>query len=308
MVEMMQNTVAQLRESLAPWRAAGARRLHGLDVADLGCFPEERPAFVLGAARSGTSAMLRGLRDGGGGFFAWDEGHLLGALPALFGSIRSAWDQRAATIPRPPGAFAVDHLDLARLLRGVVQTFHDTYADAARRAGRPRWADKTPSAEAVAAAPLLAQLYPRGRFIFMHRHPLKVFLSRMRKFPNFRVAAGAINYALIGRLWWEAKSVLPAEQFIELAQADLSLRPDVVAATLARALDLDDRQASAMADYFRTARPESTGSSDDAAEVFLEDLDWPADDQQFVREVCAEPAAAWGYSLSRDGDGRALRT
>jgi hypothetical protein len=310
MVEAVEQQVRYVRQQCAAARAvarsggggdAGAVAF-GVEMSQTGSFPDERPVFVIGAARSGTTAMLRALRDAAN-FFAWDEGHLLSALPTLLAGLRSGWLHRAATIPHPAGRFAFDFLDLPQLNRAVVQVFDETYRRATRQAHRARWADKTPSAEGVIAVPLLAGLYPQARFVYMHRHPVKLLLSRMRKVPHFQLPMGCVNYALITRLWLEVREVLPRQRYIEVAQADLALRPDAVAQALAPVLELTGAEAAGVADYFRRERPESTGSCDDAGELFLEDLDWSEQDKRFVLETCEAPASAFGYALRRGAGG-----
>src|SRR5438094_175206 len=91
-----------VRESLllARQKCAGGPEALGIDLQRISQYPQERPVFVLGAARSGTTALLRALRDGAG-LFAWDEGHLFSSLPVMLAGIRGGWEQYAASKPHP---------------------------------------------------------------------------------------------------------------------------------------------------------------------------------------------------------------
>src|SRR5947207_7086808 len=73
--------------ALARQKCAGGPESMGVDLLRISQYPNERPVFVLGAARSGTTALLRALRDGAG-LFAWDEGHLFSSLPIMLAGIR----------------------------------------------------------------------------------------------------------------------------------------------------------------------------------------------------------------------------
>jgi GT2 family glycosyltransferase len=272
-------------------------RVAAMSADQVPVFADARPVFVLGAARSGTSAMLRALRAAG--FFCWDEGHLFNQLPRLFQVLRTEWEQRVGGLSRPPEGFACDHVGVDRLCAAMLRACDETYARAAARAGADRWAEKTPASDFAMAVPLLARAYPNGRFIYMHRHPLKVLLSRRRKFAASSPELGIADCAAAMRFWLEARRGLDASQFAEVAQADLTRRGGAVAAALAAPIGLTPQQANAMRDYWLSERPESTGSSDDASEIRLDDFDASDEQKAFLLRTCEEPARAWGYALRK---------
>src|SRR5438067_12035666 len=200
---MVSGTIAQWRASINGGGTDG--QTFNFDLRRIDRIENARPVFVLGEARSGTTAMLRAFRDGAG-FFAWSEGHLFSAVPPLLTGLRfhlEQYRQRAAHAERQ---YAIDHLDIYRVLNAMVSAFDATYATAA---GGRRWADKTPDAAVLLAVPLLAHVYPNGRFVFMHRHPIKLILSRLKKFPTSPIECGINAWAATMHLWRELKSFLP---------------------------------------------------------------------------------------------------
>jgi hypothetical protein len=295
---------AALRESSARWRetvrrlardvdASGAPSAYPFEVGRLQPLDDQRPVFILGAARSGTTALTEALRRAG--FFAWAEGHLFSTLPFLLGAIKRTWDHQMALQGGRVSDHASAYLDEYQLLNQTIASYQQVYGAAA--AGR-RWVDKTPDYPSVALAPLLRHLYPRAVFVFLHRHPLKMVASRRRFFEGaepIEVALQAWMAALVA--WQEVRAGL--DGFEEVAQADLSLRTDEVVARLARRLEISADGAARMADYLRSQRPLSTGSSADAGQLCLEDLDWADDLKHTCVELCEPLAQAWGYRLRR---------
>ena len=284
--------------TFTPPQAGGVNTTFLFDLRRIEPIAASRPVFVLGEARSGTTAMLRALTEGGG-LFAWPEGHLFSALPPLLSGVRLHLEDYKKKRGNPNGDFALDHFDVYRSLNALVRSFDAQYAEATAAAGKTRWADKTPDVMAMIALPLLARVYPNARFVFMHRHPIKLMLSRQKKFPTSPIESGITAWASTMAAWRELKKVIDRSTWVEIAQADLATRSGDVVASLREPLALDDNQCAAMAAYLHRERPESTGSVRDDAEVYLGDVEWPADIKDWFRRMCGAAAAEYGYRLDR---------
>jgi hypothetical protein len=304
---VVEATAAQWRAAMgltgpvtfAPPQAGGVNTTFLFDLRRIDPIASARPVFVLGEARSGTTAMLRALTEGGGGFFAWAEGHLFSALPPLLSGVRIHLEDYKKKRGNRNGDFALDHFDVYRSLNALVRSFDAQYADATAAANKTRWADKTPDVMAMIALPLLARVYPKARFLFMHRHPIKLMLSRQKKFPTSPIESGITAWASTMAAWRELKKVLEPGTWVEIAQADLATRSGDAVARLREPLGLNDDQCAAMAAYLHRERPESTGSVRDDAEVYLDDVEWPAEIKDWFRRMCGAAAGEYGYRLDR---------
>jgi len=241
--------------------------------------------------------MLRALRDGAG-FFAWSEGHLFSALPPLLSGIRFHLQSYADSKADARGEYAINHLDVYRALNAFTGAFDHAYSAATRKSAALRWADKTPDAALLLAVPLLARIYPNGRFIFLHRHPLKLIRSRLKKFPTSPIESGINAWAATMEIWRELKPLLPASAYIEIAQEQMLSSPASVVDQLRHPLGLTDREVAGMVDYLQRERPEATSSGEDA-DVFLEDFDWPGVIKAWFITMCQPAAKAYGYRTQR---------
>ncbi len=143
---------------------------------DPGTIRCDDPVFILTASRSG-STLLRFILDTHPDFACPPETMITAACVALLRS----WDilenagsgqQRLVSEPTRLPADAVD------TVRGMVDHIYGRYL--ARR-GKPRWCDK--SLDSLLNAELLAELYPRARFICLYRHCMDVIASGIEACP-----------------------------------------------------------------------------------------------------------------------------
>jgi hypothetical protein len=264
-------------------------------------YPDQRPVFVLGAARSGTSAMAKALLQGAG-FFGWHEGHLFSYLPAMLRAVRVMWELfRIFQGTAPIELYAFGKMDVYELINQIVSSHNKLYTDAMLSAGKERWLDKTPSLLAVMAVPLLNHIYPGASFIYMHRHPIKLALSRAKKFPDQTPEMALLDWIITMRSWSAVRESLGPSSYLEVEQAELTTGRQAVASQLAKLLDLNEHQSAAVGSYLQHERPESTGSSQDADEILLEDVDWAPVLKHFCLTLCEDTARQWGYRLRRHG-------
>src|SRR5581483_8649104 len=133
------------------------------------------PVFVLGPARSGTSAITLALLQSGS-YIGSGEGHLLPLSHQILSIIEQQY--RLAGMQGSTALTRVSSDAFQKLIRrAFVKLAADLFP-------APRWLDKTPTVEAVRASLLMRELWPNARFIFMKRRVIENVLSRQRKFPH----------------------------------------------------------------------------------------------------------------------------
>jgi hypothetical protein len=260
-------------------------------------FPEARPVFIVGMSRSGTTAMTLALQQGAG-IPGYPEGHLFHVLREVVTSMMHTWELEMQEL----GAYripeiAIGNCEISPAVNDMIRAFHNVYR---AKFGSEVWLDKTPGTKGVRAIPLLHRLYPNGRFIFMHRHPIKVILSALKKFPERPIVESCRRWALCMEYWRQVRSSIDPQSFVEVGQHDLSGNVDQTTRIIAQFLNLDRSQAEGVAHVLRTYRPESTGSSADAEEVYVEDLDWSESDKHAFLSMCSISATQWGYRITRN--------
>jgi Sulfotransferase family len=271
---------------------------HRIELGQIVQFTDISPVFVLGLTRSGTSAMTGALLDGAG-LFGWREGHLFPLLGDLLLRVKRHWDELvhysyAPGFPREE--YALGQLDIHQVLNAVVATFDRVY-----RGRATAWVDKTATVEAVLAAPLLKHIYPRAKFIYMHRHPIKLALSRDKKFPDCSLQYSFRLWAECMEAWTRVRTCLPPDCYEEVAQLELSRQPEAVVERIAALLNLSAPQQEGMRAALLGPRLEYTGSSPDGVELSLEDTGWNRSDRKACVTLCGAQARLWGYRLSRSG-------
>jgi hypothetical protein len=253
----------------------------------------QRPVFVLGAARSGTSVMGRALRRTGR-YEGHGEGHLISLLPALLAATSAHYQrdpQRAAS-----GRFTM----LASVPEQVIQDGLQAMFAAIARAEFPsaNWMDKTPGPEMVRGAPVLRRVWPAARFIFMKRRGIDNIQSRRRKFPELAFAEHCQAWADSMQAWEAVRGAL-AGVSLEVEQTDVALRPQAVVRGLKQLLGLKPAEAAQMLQAFRTDRPQQTDDSF-AAAVAIADTGWDDAQRAQFRAICGPAMARFGYAETPD--------
>jgi hypothetical protein len=266
-----------------PAAAAPSRRvvLEGRAVTDVG----QRPVFILGAARSGTSAVAQALLASGA-FEGAEEGHvfelmakLLGCVTAYYGAngdqYVQGWDTGLARVA--PDYFRAGIREMfVRLSRELFPS--------------GRWLDKTPTVGIIQVTPILQEIWPAARFVFMWRGAVDNIASRLRKFPQLSFAAHCEDWASVMRAWLAVRSGLGAA-VLEIEQPVLAREPGPVADQLAAFLDLDSLEARRMREALEVDRPEQTGTVFGET-ITLAQTGWTEEQVQIYHAVCGPVIAA----------------
>jgi hypothetical protein len=248
--------------------------------------PHQFPAFILGPARSGTSAVALGLLHSQH-FEGSGEGHLLSLAHALLGVVDHHYGKYGrvdvdATINR------VDvHAFQALIRRTFIRLTRDLYPTG-------YWIDKTPTVEMVRAAPLMLELWPNARFVFLKRRVIENVLSRRRKFPYDTTEAHYSDWAAVMESWLSVRGQLRSRS-LEIEQRDLEVNCDIVVPQLSSFLQLPDSAMERLRNYLSTQRPERTDNSTSTT-YEINDLRITSEEEWALRTRCDAVMQAFEYS------------
>ena len=254
---------------------------------------DQRPVFVLGAARSGTSAMTQGLLTATR-YKGPEEGHFLDLAPQLLSLVdrfyvarAEEWAARDSTlIAMAPKDFVSD---------GVKQIF----VEFCRLAFPTRmWSDKTPRFEMIAAAPLMQEIFPNARFVFMKRRGIENVASRLRKFPNLSFAQHCRDWVACMNTWVSVRDRLGTAA-LEVDQLELATDPGGVAETLAKGIDLTSTEQRQLARAFSEDKPERT-SQNLTSPSAIDAYGWSAEDVATFVALCGDAMAEHHYAMGEE--------
>ncbi len=251
---------------------------------------ECEPIFIVGSARTGTSAMVAALR-GGAGIAGYNEGHLLSIMQDLINLIvNHVVEQRKKN---PSDLVMMAHLKTDDLIKDVMEMMKKRME--AQFKGQKVWLDKTPDGRMVRAIPYLILMWPKARFIFTKRRAIENIESRLRKFKHLTFERNCEHWAKAMELWDKFKENIPERQRIEIDQREMALDPQDVAEKLGKFLGLDSKQIRGISDVFTNERHEYTGGNEKVVKA-LGELGWSEEQLSIFRNICSPMNAKFGYS------------
>jgi hypothetical protein len=251
----------------------------------------QRPVFILGAARSGTSAIAQALLKLGV-FEGHEEGHLLDLLAHLSVVLDKFYDlkhdeivgDRDTAISRVPIEFVREGLD-----RIVVRAVRELFPTS-------RWIDKTPNSDMVHLAPRFKKIWPHSRFIFMRRRFLENAASRSRKFPEHAFSRSAWEWGNAMDGWLQVRAQLHGSA-VEIDQKFLGEEPELIASRLKPFLSLSDTEEARLAQALRYDLPERTSASGRES-LDIEEMGWGETERSDFAQYCESAMTAFGYSTT----------
>ena len=202
----------------------------------------ERPIFIVGCPRSGTTVLRDLLRSHPRLTFPRESGGLAG-LYRLHGDPRSNREARllASDFLGPYGvrewnlSLRPADLEHGRSFTEVIAPVYEAWA---RSQGKPRWGDKTP--QHVLAIPLLARLFPDSQFVHILRDGRDVALSLAGQLWGQKSAYTAARYwRRCVEAGLEDGRALGAGRYHELTYEDLLATSDPVLRSLCSFLGED---------------------------------------------------------------------
>ncbi len=251
---------------------------------------ESYPVFVLGAVRSGTTALCLALSRGTR-YRGFPEGHVLDVAIRLINSVNAHFERKDAFIPgRDIASYHLGRIAHARFQDEVIELLRRLAAGYTT----PFWFDKTPTYQMIASVPILAYAWPQARFIFMKRRGLENMRSRLRKFNDINFMDKCHDWALIMSGWRTVRDTVPG-RYIEVDQRTLADDPEATAAAVGALLALPPSEIEAFAQVLRSERPEATGPSSSIV-AGLAELHWSEKQVDVFREKCGAAMEAYGYT------------
>jgi hypothetical protein len=249
---------------------------------------DQRPIFILGSARSGTSAITHALLTATH-YAGQEEGHLLDILAALAVEVRKFYIEKSdewggsrnTMIARVPQRFMEDALD-SILLTATKQLFKT-----------PHWLDKTPNSNMIYLAPRFLRIWPNARFIFMKRRAIENIASRMRKF-HYNFAHNCREWTESMQAWMSVRDKL-AGSALEVDQIAMLRDPETVADNVSDLLELSDISRDRLKRQLARERPQRTSINEDAVGG-IEDQGWTSDMRQAFEEICGPTMDKFGYN------------
>jgi SAM-dependent methyltransferase len=247
----------------------------------------QRPVFILGAARSGTSALVQALLKLEI-FEGYQEGHLLDLVAHLSVSLDNFYDSK------------FDEIDRDTMIARVPIEFFRAKLDelcidmAKWLFSSPRWIDKTPNSNLVHLAPRFKSIWPNAQFIFMKRRFLENAASRARKFPEYDFHRNCVEWSEVMEAWLQVKDQV-ADSAVEIDQKYLSEEPEIVAGRLAEFLVLSDLEEKRLAQALRYDLPERTAAFRRSG-YDLSEMGWDDAERGDFHKTCGKAMEAFGYS------------
>jgi len=244
----------------------------------------QSPLFVLGPARSGTSAITLALLESGS-YIGTGEGHLMPLAHELLSVIDEHYRRAGSDRNTALGRVSSDAFQkLVR--RAFVKLASELFPS-------PRWLDKTPTVEMVRASVLMRELWPNARFIFMKRRVIENLLSRRRKFPDGTTENHYSDWAAVMTAWLAVREKLGGAA-LEIDHRQLVVDPQEVASLIAAFLELEKPAAARFTDYLSGSRPEQTDGNFGAT-YSIEHLGLDEHGARRMMEVCDPVMSAFGY-------------
>jgi hypothetical protein len=251
---------------------------------------QQAPIFVMGTARSGTSAMAQALLKLFPGHM---EGHFIDLLAHLAVSTENFYDQKSDEMA------AHKHTMVSAVSRNYVDDALDAiFVNTMQNIFKGgRWVEKTPNSNMIHLAPRLKKMWPKSRFIFMKRRFFENLQSRIRKFPNYDFERNCNEWSQAMAAWSSVRSKL-TRAAIEVDQDYLSEQPKEVALALRNFLSIPEIEAKRLGQALENDRPERTSELTDRR-VDQKGMRWTEVQIAKFEENCLKWMDAYGYSTDR---------
>ncbi len=249
----------------------------------------QRPVFILGSVRSGTTALMEAMRSctrySGPG-----EGHLLELSLHLTMLVERFYAERS-------GIWGAGY---DTLITSIPQTYmldavRHVFVELARsRFPSGRWLDKTPRSNMIAAAPLLRSIWPGARFVFCKRRGIDNVASRLRRMPETTFEDHCRDWALCMSNWLAVRDRL-AGASLEVEHLTMARQPAVVVDALTPVLSLEQSEAERMTAALSSHHHERSGT-DPARVLDLDQMGWADGEKSAFHRICGPMMHRYGYS------------
>lgn len=246
------------------------------------------PIFILGSARSGTSAITAALLRCTE-YTGQEEGHFLDILAYYYQATEdffvSKTDElyRNTMISMVPRDILYDYTKSAMIK--IAQSLFPN----------GKWLDKTPSTNMIYIAPVLKEIWPNAKFIFVSRRSLECIRSRRVKF-RYSFERDCREWASAANAWLSVKKVL-GDSAIRVEQFDMMHSVEKLSQKVAAHLSLDNKTTDRIALFLASSRPQESGF--DEKTLHLDDLNLTAEEAKNYEDICSPYMQMLGYSTDK---------
>jgi hypothetical protein len=254
------------------------------------------PVFIVGSARSGTSATVNAFIAVG--YHGFREGHFL----PLAHRIDNAIDQHFSNAPVHNARVLMANLDKGSVKGRIHHVFRDIVNDANPQSP---WFDKTGGAEMIRFLPQVFALWPTAGAVFLKRRAIENILSRIKKFPKHSFDHHCADWAKTMSAWREVRERLPRDRYMEIDQYDMINNVGATASALSGFLGVTGENGNAMEAQWQKTRPQETEANSAKRIWTLDSTGWSEQQRETFRQFCVPEMTAFGYTL--DADYRAVR-
>lgn len=251
---------------------------------------ECEPIFIVGAARTGTSVLVKALREGAG-IAGYNEGHFLSIMPSM---VRLVTDHIVEQRRKDPsGLVMMAHIKTDTMLGDLMAMMKARME--AEFPDQKVWFDKTPDVLMLRTIPYLMAMWPKARFIFAKRRAIENISSRLRKFTHLTFERNCEHWAMAMDTWLKFKENIPPGQRIEIDQHDMGLHPIETARQIGEFLGSSEKQIKDMGEILKNDRCEFTGGNEKVVKG-LDELGWSTEQIEIYKRVCSPLNKEFGYS------------
>jgi len=242
------------------------------------------PIFILGANRSGTSALhlalLHALKHKGYG-----EGHFFETILKMYECAEKIFDTEATKIK---GTFIgnISHKDIKEGLHGFYAGIYKNYLGEC-------FIDKTPTYAAIDSSPVINEVFPSARIIYMQRRGIENVASKQRKFPDQDFAKACNAWKSCINCWRGKKGLL--NNYLEIDQYNLRHHLDKETERLKNYLELTQEEIDAVKKFLTEEKIEETGPNTVPS---IDTVGFSDDEKSVFLEMCSDTMKEEGYSTS----------
>ena len=248
------------------------------------------PIFITGSPRSGTSIFILGLKDATG-IAGFGEGQLLDIYSKLQLGVDRHYTHYASSAADP--RHAIGNITADQVKQALARTLLDLSNQVH---GGTAWIDKTGGTEMMDYLSMLTRLGQPFFTFFCYRRPIENVFSRLKKFPKFDITYHAQDWVKIMQAWRATRALLPAGSWLEVEQKDIADKPELVAAEVAKVLNLADEQRDRMVGVFQKQRPQVLASDAVGRTLTINQTGWDLNQRTAFRLAVDAEMRVWGFT------------
>jgi hypothetical protein len=261
------------------------------------CYCQTIPevTLIVGAPRSGTSALGAGLRKASK-FKGHGESHVAPLLQQIVAMSSEHFTFTTASKNRGTLAYDITATHIESELLEAFRRIHRSFY------GEQFFIYKTPGIPMIKALPALMRAYPQAKVIFCKRRGIENVRSRVKKFPKVEFSTHCQQWGKTFENWRKAQkeisSMLGHHLWeLEVEQFELASAPEIPVASIAAHLSFNEKQRVDMLDFIRSKRPQSSFIK---GATSLTGTGWNDAQIAVFKKICGKEMQKQGYSYTED--------